>query len=124
MGEQKLRFKNSQQTTDEGNEPDVPVDIAQAYECIRQPCDSQIADGTTVRLLDMKDEILVFHGTQPIGYVAPGQDEVLRADVGLPDRVRAHHHVLRISEILFSQFGPVQAWFRSKVQFSSVIAAN
>ncbi len=33
MGEQKLRFKNSQQTTDEGNESEVPVEIAQAYEC-------------------------------------------------------------------------------------------
>jgi hypothetical protein len=86
MGEQKLRFKNSQQTTDEGNEPDVPVEIVQAYECVRQPCDLQIAKGTTVRLVDMKNEILIFRGTQPIGYVAPGQDDVLRADVGLAQR--------------------------------------
>jgi hypothetical protein len=86
MGEQKLRFKNSQQTTDEGNEQDVPVDVIQAYECVRQPCNLQIAKGTTVRLLDMKNEILVFHGTQTIGYVAPGQDDVLRADVGLAQR--------------------------------------
>ena len=70
MGEQKLRFKNSQQTTDEGSEDDVPVEVVQAYECVRQPCDLQLAKGTTVRLLDMKNEILVFRGTQPIGYAS------------------------------------------------------
>ena len=86
MGEQKLRFKNSQQTTDEGSEHDVPVEVIQAYECVRQPCDMQIPKGTTVRLLDMKNEILVFRGTQPIGYVAPGQDDALRSDVGLAQR--------------------------------------
>ena len=86
MGEQKLRFKNSEQTTDEGSEHDVPVEVVQAYECVRQPCDLQLGKGTIVRLLDMKNEILVFHGTQPIGYVAPGQDDALRADVGLAQR--------------------------------------
>ncbi len=34
----------------------------------------------------MKNEILVFRGTHPIGYVAPGQDDALRADVGLAQR--------------------------------------
>jgi hypothetical protein len=86
MGEQKLRFKDSQQTTDEGDEHDVPVEIIQAYECVRQPSDLQMAKGTTLRLLDMKNEVLVFHGTQPIGYVAPGQDDALRTDVGLAQR--------------------------------------
>jgi hypothetical protein len=86
MGEQKLRFKDSEQKTEEGDEQDVVVETAQVYECVRQPSNLQIAKGTKVRLLDMKNEILVFRGTQPIGYVAPGQDDALRADVGLAER--------------------------------------
>src|SRR4051812_16088784 len=86
MGEQKLRFKDSKQTTDEGNEHDVTVDTALVYECVRQPVDLEVAKGVMVRLLDMQNEILVFRGTQNIGYVAPGQDDTLRADVGLAER--------------------------------------
>ena len=86
MGEQKLRFKDSKQTTEEGGEHDVTVENELVYECVRQPSDLQIAKGTKVRLLDMKNEILVFRGTQNIGYVAPGQDDLLRADVGLAQR--------------------------------------
>jgi hypothetical protein len=86
MGEEKFRFKDSTQTTDEGADPDVIVESARVYECVRQPGDLPIAKGTKVRLLDMKNEILVFRGTQNIGYVAPGADDALRADVGLAER--------------------------------------
>ncbi len=86
MGEQKLRFKASKQTTEEGTEQDVSVETALVYECVRQPSDLQIPKGTKVRLLDLENEILVFRGTQNIGYVAPGQDDALRADVGLAQR--------------------------------------
>jgi hypothetical protein len=106
MGEQKLRFKDSQQTTDDGNEHDVPVETVQAYECVRQPSDLEVAKGTKVRLLDMKDEILVFRGTQNIGYVAPGQDDLLRSDVRLAERKGRSIRgvVVEVSEITPSFF--------------------
>jgi hypothetical protein len=83
MGEQKLRFKGSKQTTEESAEHEATVETDLVYECVRQPSDLRIAKGTNIRLLDMKNEVLVFHGTQNIGYVAPGQDDLIRADVGL-----------------------------------------
>jgi hypothetical protein len=86
MGLDKLKLKDSTQTTDEGAAPDDTIESASLYECVRQPGDLQIATGTKVRILDMKNEILVFRGTQNIGYVAPGADDALRADVGLAGR--------------------------------------
>lgn len=86
MGEQKLRWKASAQKTEEGGDHEVEIESAQCYECVRQPEDLLIRKGTKVRLLDMNNEILVFHGTQVIGYVAPGQDDALRGKVGLAQR--------------------------------------
>ncbi len=86
MGEQKLRWKDSTQKTEEGGDHEVEVEGAQLYECVRQPEDLSVQKGTKVRLLDMNDEILVFRGTQVIGYAAPGQDNALRANVGLAQR--------------------------------------
>ena len=86
MGLDKLKLKDSTQTTDEGAVPDDTIESAGLYECVRQPEDLQIAQGAEVKLLDMKHEILVFRGTQNIGYVAPGLDDALRADVGLAER--------------------------------------
>lgn len=86
MGEQKLRWKASTQKTEEGGEHEVEIASVDCYECVRQPDDRSIRKGTKVRLLDMNNEILVFQGTQVIGYVAPGQDDALRGDVGLAGR--------------------------------------
>jgi len=110
MGEEKFRFKDSKQTTDEGADPDVVVESARVYECVRQPGDLQIAKGTKVRLLDMKNEILVFRGTQNIGYVAPGSDDALRADVGLAERKGRSITavVLQVSDITPSFFVQVK----------------
>ena len=86
MGEQKLRWKASAQKTEEGGDHEVDIESAQLYECVRQPEDLSLRKGTKVRLLDMRNEILVFRGTQVIGYVAPGQEDALRANVGLAQR--------------------------------------
>lgn len=87
MGEQKLRWKDYEQKIEEGGDQEVEVESAQFHECVRQPADLlSVSKGGKVRLLDMGSEILVFRGTQVIGYVAPGQDDALRANVGLDQR--------------------------------------
>jgi hypothetical protein len=88
MGEDNLRWKKWLQKTQEGSSDDPAVETDKVYECVRLPSDLQVAKETKVRLLDMGNEILVFRGrgTENIGYVAPGSDDSLRADVRLADR--------------------------------------
>ena len=110
MGEQKLRWKASAQKTEEGGDHEVEIDGAQLYECVRQPEDLSVRKGTKVRLLDMNNEILVFRGTQVLGYVAPGQDDALRANVGLAERKgrSVRGVVIEVSDITPSFFVQVK----------------
>lgn len=110
MGEQKLRWKDSEQKTEEGADQEVEVESTQVYECVRQPEDLSVRKGTKVRLLDMNNEILVFRGTQNIGYVAPGQDDALRANVGLAQRKgrSVRGVVIEVSDITPSFFVQVK----------------
>ncbi|MDB6033131.1 MAG: hypothetical protein JWM16_3469 [Verrucomicrobiales bacterium] len=110
MGEQKLRAKQFTQKTDEVTDEVVKqedlfsntaVEADLAYECIRHPEGEPVSEGLKVRILDMKDEILVFRGTQMIGCVAPSQQEILRSNVSLGHRIgRAiNGTVIEVSEI-------------------------
>ena len=113
MGEQKLRAKDSKQKTDELIDQESETTVVETtllYECVRHPEDLPVAIGAKVRLVDLKNEILVFRGTQNIGYVAPGNDETLRTNVGLAHRkgrsVRAV--VIEASDITPSFFARVE----------------
>ena len=48
-------------------------------ECFREPEDADISLGAHVRLIDLRDQIDVFVGTKPVGYVVPGAAAELRA---------------------------------------------
>jgi hypothetical protein len=93
--QQKKRAKQFEQQTDESLASDIlndnlfsnkPVECHYTFECIREPQEAHIGVGNHVRLIDLKDRIDVYVGTQPVGYVLPNQAELVREQLRLNQR--------------------------------------
>ena len=93
--QQKQRAKQFEQQTDEALATDIlndnlfsntPVECNYTFECIREPQEAPIKVGDQVRLIDLKDQIDVYLGTQPVGHVLPSQAELVRERLRLNQR--------------------------------------
>src|SRR4051812_47572976 len=95
MGEKKARARAYKQQTEQALTTEVlevglfsakAVETDYAIECIREPWDAAVATGNKVRLVDMRDRIVVFIGVQDVGFVAPELAQNLRDQFGLQQR--------------------------------------
>jgi hypothetical protein len=93
--QQRQRAKQFEQQTDEALATDIlndnlfsntPVECSYTFECIRDPQEAPIKVGDQVRLIDLKDQIDVYRGTQPVGHVLPSQAELVRERLRLNQR--------------------------------------
>lgn len=87
MGERKRRAEQFKQKMKKKRDDDInednlfskmTVESVLMYECFREPEDAPMKVGNTVKLIDMRDSILVFIGVRPVGQVITSQVDTLR----------------------------------------------